>query len=51
MLEEIANPDLLLYHAQQLQKKNFKPGFDGMRAQALCVWLELQVPHVRPRKQ
>lgn len=41
MLEEIANPDLLLYHAQQLQKKNFKPGFDGMRAQALCVWLEL----------
>jgi CRISPR-associated endonuclease Cas1 subtype I-B len=41
MLKEIARPELLQHHAQQLQKKNFKPGFDGMKPQALSVWLEL----------
>lgn len=41
MIKDIFQKEKLLYYAQELKKKKFKPGFDGMSAQSALLWLEI----------
>lgn len=41
MIKDIFRKGKLLYYAQELKKKKFKPGFDGMSAQSALLWLEI----------
>ena len=41
MLDTVIQIDHLLREAYELKKKHFKPGFDGMTAQAAITWLEI----------
>ena len=40
-IKYIFRKEKLLYYAQELKKKKFKPGFDGMSAQSALLWLEI----------
>ena len=35
---KIADKNLLLFHAEQLKKRKFKPGFDGMTGEKAYLW-------------
>ena len=41
MLSNIITVENLLFQADKLKKKNFKPGFDKMDAKAAVLWLEI----------
>ena len=41
MLSSIITVENLLFQADKLKKKNFKPGFDKMDANAAVLWLEI----------
>lgn len=41
MLSNIITVENLLFQADKLKKKNFKPGFDKMDAKAAALWLEI----------
>ena len=41
MLRRIANVEGLLDQATELEKKRFKPGFDGMTTGAAVMWLKI----------
>lgn len=41
ILQEIANKEKLLKQADELKKKKFSPGFDGMTAEKAYIWFEI----------
>lgn len=43
MIKEIADENLLNMIANELLRENFKPGFDGMSAENLILWLKINM--------
>ena len=41
ILQEVANKEKLLQQAEELKKKKFSPGFDGMTAEKAYIWFEI----------
>ncbi len=41
ILQEVANKEKLLQQAEELKKKKFSPGFDGMPAEKAYIWFEI----------